>query len=204
MAGDYNIIINHKDRAEITNIAFDTSAQYAYDLYREKKRKIDELQYECDLLIDKYHAEMQKSHIPFEFCETHLLSMFEKNQKKTEITQSSRDIFLKKAFSKNFLENHIISFISYESHGYTRSAIGIVLGIGDYQYTIQFPLPQNIFKDDDKKMLMGEVKFRVDRIHISHKNDFVKTMESVQMPTYDWKKCFDAIESIVDSDNHSS
>ena len=93
-----------------------------------------------------------------------------------------------------------MEFITHEVHGYGRTAIGIVLAIGDYQYTVEIPLPNNIVKPEDKERLMGQVKFRVDRIHKSKTKEFVKEMESVQMPTYDWKECFKAIEAIVEKE----
>ena len=84
-----------------------------------------------------------------------------------------------------------------EWHGYSRTAVGVVLGIGDYEYTIEIPLPNNIVKAEDKEVLMGQVKFRVDRLHKSKKDEFVREMEAVQMPTYDWQLCFLAIEAVV-------
>ena len=193
-----SIRIDHENPADISDISVGTSAKYTFDLYLAKKKQIDDLQYECSLLVDKYHSEMQKAHIPFEFGETFLIEMFSKDKQRAKFTQSSRELFLERGFSKDFIVNHIIDFITYEVHGYSRTAIGVVLGIGDYRYTIQFPLPKNIYNNEDKKILMGEMKFRVDRIQKSKEADFVKSMESVCLPTYDWKECFEAIEQAVD------
>jgi hypothetical protein len=94
-----------------------------------------------------------------------------------------------------------VAFRNVAWHGYGRTAVGIVLAIGAYEYTIEIPLPENIRDGKDKDALMGNVKFRVDRIHKSKLKEFVKEMEPVQMPTYDWKECFKAIETIVAKEN---
>ena len=184
---------------EVTNIAFGTTADYAYERYLAKKRQIADLEYECGILVDKYHAEMRKAKIPFLFSETHLKDMFDK-EKKSAFVKTTREMFLEKGFSKGFLKKHKVKFVTSSTHGYSATAVGVVLGIDDYEYTIEFPQPRNIRDEKDKEQLMGEVKFRVDRLHKSKINEFVRTMEPVQMPTYDWKKCFEAIERTVESE----
>lgn len=179
---------------EVTNIALGTTADYAYTLWQAKKKQIADLEYECEILVDKYHAEMGRSHMPPLFREDILDDMFGKDK---ELCRLSRKHFLTQCFSEGFLKKHKVEFVTHEVHGYGRTAMGIVLAIGDYQYTVEIPLPNNIVKPKDKERLMGQVKFRVDRIHKSKLNEFVKEMESVQMPTYDWKKCFEAIENAV-------
>ena len=181
------------DQTNNTNIAFGTTADYAYTLWLAKKKQIADLEYECELLVDKYHAEMGRSQIPPQFR----VDMFGQDK---ELRRLSRKHFLTLCFSEGFLKKHKVEFVTYQVHGYGRTAMGIVLNIGDYQYTVEIPLPNNIVKPEDKERLMGQVKFRVDRIHKSKTKEFVKEMESVQMPTYDWKKCFEAIEAIVEKE----
>lgn len=181
-------------KGEVTNIAFGTTADYAYRQYLAKKKMIDDLEYECELLVDKYHTEMKRADIPLMFSKDILPDMFSKDKKAVKF---AREHFLEKGFSPEFLKTHKVEFKSFTRHGYTATAIGVVLGIGDYEYTMEFPQPQNIRDGKDKERLMGQVKFRVDRIHKSKLKEFVKEMEPVQMPTYDWKKCFEAIETIV-------
>ncbi len=185
------------DHDNNTNIALGTTADYAYTSWLAKKKQIADLEYECDLLLDKYHAEMCRSHIPPQFREDILDDMFGKDK---GLSRLSRKHFLTLCFSEGFLKKHKVEFVTHEVHGYGRTAIGIVLAIGDYQYTIEIPIPKNIVKHKDKERLMGQVKFRVDRIHKSKKDEFCRQMESVQMPTYDWKACFKAIEAIVEKE----
>ena len=128
------------------------------------------------------------------FSKDILPDMFSKDKKAVKF---AREHFLEKGFSPEFLKTHKVEFKSFTRHGYTATAIGVVLGIGDYEYTMEFPQPQNIRDRKDKERLMGQVKFRVDRIHKSKLKEFVKEMEPVQMPTYDWKEGFKAIEAIV-------
>ena len=182
------------DETKTTDISFETSANYAYDLYLEKKRQIADLEYECKLLVDKYHSEMCRAPIPMEMCEDLIKEMFGKDEKTKEV---ARKFLLDKCFTPEFVKTHKIEFSRVGWHGYSRTAVGIVLAIGDYEYTIEIPLPQNILKEEDKERLMGRVKFRVDRIHKSKLKEFGKVMESVQKPTYEWKKCFEAIENDV-------
>lgn len=193
--GKDEMFISPGDRVAITNVASGTTARYAYEMYLDKKRQIAALEYECELLIDKYHSEMKRADIPIMFSKDNLLNMFSKGSKAVKFW---RERFLENGFSPDFLKGHKIKFVDYSLHGYHDTAVGITLGIGDYDYTIEFPQPQNIRAEKDKEQLMGKVKFRVDRLHKSKKDDLVRTMESVQMPTYDWKACFDAIERDVD------
>lgn len=186
---------------EMTNIAFCTTARYAYERYLEKKKMIDDLEYECELLVNKYHSEMQMANIPYQFSENHLRDMFTSSKEFEKIRKCAREMFLEKGFSEEFLKKNKVEFVRLEFLGYNRTAIVVVLGIGDYEYTIKFPQPKNIWSDEDKERLVGEVQFRVDRIHKSKKDEFVRSMESVQMPTYDWKECFEAIETIVVKEN---
>ena len=186
---------------EMTNIAFCTTARYAYERYLEKKKMIDDLKYECELLVNKYHSEMQMANIPYQFSENHLRDMFTSSKEFEKIRKCAREMFLEKGFSEEFLKKNKVEFVRLEFLGYNRTAIGVVLGIGDYEYTIKFPQPKNIYTDEDREGLMGKVQFHVDRVHNSKKDEFIKEMESVQMPTYDWKKCFEAIETIVAKEN---
>ena len=185
-------------KGEVTNVAFGTTAERAYEMYLSKRKQIYDLEYECELLIDKYHAEMTRADIPLMFSKDILPDMFSKDKKAVKF---AREHFLEKGFSPEFLKTHKVEFKSFTRHGYTATAIGVVLGIGDYEYTMEFPQPQNIRDEKDKKLLMGQVKFRVDRIHKSKLKEFVKEMEPVQMPTYDWKQCFEAIEAIVEKED---
>ena len=193
---DWNITIYNKDGREVpnTNIVVGTTAPYAYNRYLAKKRQIEELKYECDILVDKYYSEMNKANIPFQFNERALSSLFDKNKK---IYKIARQCFLEQCFSDVFLKKFPIKFLDYQRHGYGRTAFTVILGIGDYHYFIEIPLPSNINDKDDKKRLMGQVMFRADKIHKSKKDAFFKEMESVQMPTYDWKECFNKIEEDV-------
>ena len=182
------------DQSENTNIAFGTTADYAYTMWQAKKKQIADLEYECDILVDKYHAEMKRANIPLMFSKDILLDMFSKDKKTVKF---AREHFLEKGFSPKFLKTHKVEFKTFTRHGYAATAIGIKLNIGDYEYTIEFPQPWNIRDEKDKELLMGRVKFRVDRIHKSKLKEFVREMEPVQMPTYDWKQCFEAIENAV-------
>ena len=194
-------IISSEDRDAITDIAFGTTAGYAYEMYLDKQRQIAALEYECELLIDKYHSEMCRASIPMGMYEALIMEMFGKDERKKE---NARKFFLDKCFTPEFVKTHKIEFSRVEWHGYNRTAAGIVLAIGDYEYTVEIPLPQNIRDEKDKESLMGKVKFRVDRIHKSKLNEFVKEMEPVQMPTYDWQKCFAAIEKKVAEDKKTT
>lgn len=185
---------------EVTDIAFCTTAQYAYERYLEKKKQIHDLEYECSLLINKYHSEMNRANIPYLFSENHVNDMFSKDEEHAKYRKAARELFLEKGFSPDFLKNHKVEFVRSEFDGYNHTAVGVVLVIGDYEYTIKFPQPKNIWSDEDKERLVGEVQFRVNRIHKSKADDFIRSMESVQMPTYDWKQCFEAIETIVAKD----
>lgn len=184
-------------QGDVSNIAFGTTADYAYRQYLAKKKMIADLEYECDLLVDKYHAEMKRADIPLVFSEVNLLDLFSKDKK---VVKFAREHFLEKGFSPDFQKEHKIEFVDYSLHGYNGTAVGITLGIGDYEYTIEFPQPQNIRDKKDKERLLGEVKFRVDRIHKSKKDEFIREMEPVQISTYDWKECFKAMETIVAKD----
>lgn len=192
---DYEISMKLEDREKITNVAFGTTAERAYEMYLSKRKQIYDLEYECELLVDKYHSEMRRARIPGWFDQVYINDMFNDENKKSR--DMARTHFLICCFSSAFLEKHKVAFRKVAWHGYGRTAAGIVLAIGDYEYTVEIPLPQNIIKDKDKEVLIGRVKFRVDRIHKSNLNEFVKEMEPVQMPTYDWKECFKAIETIV-------
>lgn len=193
--GNYEI----ETQGEVTDIAFGTTADYAYRRYLAKKKMIADLEYECELLIDKYHSEMQRANIPYQFSENHINDMFlEPKYNKKKLRDSARELFLEKGFSPEFLKNHKVEFVRMEFGGYHHTWIGVVLGIGDFEYAVKLPQPKNIWSDKDKERLVGEVQFRVDRIHKSKLNEFVKEWEAVQMPTYDWKKCFEAIEKDVE------
>lgn len=192
---DYEIIGLYAEK--ITNVVFDTTAERAYKMYLAKKKQIYDLEYECELLIDKYHSEMRRASIPIWLREDLIQDIFGTDEKKQEF---ARKFLLDKFFTPEFRKRHLIEFSRVEWHGYSRTAAGIVLAIGDYEYTVEIPLPQNIINGKDKDALMGQVKFRVDRIHKSKIKEFVREMEPVQMPTYDWKECSKAIEAIVAKD----
>jgi len=181
---------------ECTNIAFGTAAQRAVDLYDAKQKLISDLKFECKLLVEKYHAEMKRADIPAWFRKDILWDMFSDDAKKRKFT---REGFLEKGFSKDFPKKHKVNFVSAYHVGLSGASAGVRLEIGDYEYGIEFPQPMNVVRDEDKERFFGELKFRVDRIHKSKKDEFIKEMEPVQMPTYDWKACFEAIEKIVES-----
>ena len=174
-----------------------TFAERAYEMYLAKMRQIDDLEFECEILVDKYHDEMKRVQIPMHLREGFLNDLFDKDKKKSGF---ARKVFLQQCFTEEFLKKHKVAFVTYQVHGYGRTAMGIVLDIGDYQYTVEIPLPSNIVNPKDKISLMGKVKFRVDRILKYKAEEFVRKMESVQMPTYDWKKCFEEIEAIVEKE----
>ena len=201
MSDDCTVSIDDIDYDNVTDISFGTKADYVYDLYRAKRKMLADLKFECDLLVDKYFSEIKGGCIPFEFREQSLKDMFSKDKERAKITAETRKLFLERGFYKAFIKKHKVEFVEYHIHGYSRTAIGVVLGIGDYRYTIEFPLPENINKVEDKERLMGDVKYRVDRIPKSKKDDFMKYMEPVCPPTYDWKRCFEAIEKIVNKES---
>ena len=197
---DWSIHIDPKDLEAITDIAVGTSARYAYELYNEKRRQIDALEYECRLLIDKYHSEMCNAHIPPQFRQDIINEKKKKNDK--DISRLARNHFLKLVFSEDFLKEHQIEFKELMWLGYERTAANVMLDLdGDYYYSVEIPCPQKSIKDETKARLMGQVKFRADRILKSKWDEFVKEWEAVQMPTYDWKKCFEAIEKVVNEEN---
>ena len=70
--------------------------------------------------MDKYHREMRKTNIPFEFSEQNLIDMFSKDASVVEI---ARKFFLKKGFSGDFIGKHDIEFISFAFYGYLHTAI---------------------------------------------------------------------------------
>lgn len=179
-----------------TDVSFGTSANYAYELYKEKKQKISELEYECKLLVDKYHSEMCHAHIPPQFRQDIISDMFGKD---TDIAYKARNHFLEFVFSKEFINKHRIVFEAPQWLGYERTSVYIILNISDsnYNYSVEIPFPNNITKEKTKTYLMGQVMFRADRILKSKWKDFIKEWEAVQMPTYDWKACFEAIEKDV-------
>lgn len=177
-----------------TNILLGTSAEYAYKLYCDKMEQIRVLEYECEMLVDKYHSEMRLANIPAHFREDFLEDMFSKNN---ERRKWARDFFLEQCFYKAFLSKNKVEFDTLEWNGYNRTAAGVRMAIGNYLYTVEIPIPANLNDPKDKKCLVGRVKFRVDRIPKSKKSDFVRVLEPVIMPTYDWKACFEAIEKSV-------
>jgi len=171
-----------------------TSAEYAYDLYVSKQKEMDRIMYECKLLIDKYHSEMCKIDLPFVFKEASLRELFSSDY---DVRNLSRKAFLDFCFSEDFLKKNNVDFVHQIIHGYSQTARTIEMGIGEYLYSVEIPIPKNIVDDKDKEFLMGRVKFRADRLLKSHANDFCKQWEAVQMPTYNWKQCFKAIEECV-------
>lgn len=193
MSKDWNISFD-KGGVNNTNIVIGTTATYAYNLYLAKLRQIEELEYERDLLIDKYHAEMCNAHIPPQFAQGLLDSLFDEN---AETRRLARKHFLGLCFSDEFLKKFKVEFVNCVMHGYGKTAYTVILCIGDYDYSVEIPLPKNIKSEKDKKSLVGRVQFRVDRLHKSKREEFFKESESVQMPTYDWKECFTKIEDKV-------
>jgi len=185
------------DQGNNTNIAFGTTADYAYTMWLAKKKQIDDLEFECELLVEKYHAEMRRARIPMHLRENLIEDLFDKDKKKRGF---ARKFFLEKSFTEGFLKKHKVEFVKKVLHGYGRTAVGLDLRIGDYTYTVEIPIPENIVSEVDKKRLIGQVEFRADRLHKSKKDDFIRELEPVQMPTYDWKKCFEAIEAIVEKE----
>ena len=177
-----------------TNIVLGTTAEYAYNLYLAKKRQIEKLEYECGLLVDKYHSEMCGAHMPFLFDEKMLVDLFSEDENSRTFVRQN---FLEFCFSPEFLAKFKVDFVEKVFHGYSHTAINVVMSIGDYEYSVEIPQPRNILSDEEKNTLMGRVQFRADKIHKSKKNESCKMWESVQMPTYDWKKCFEAIEADV-------
>ena len=137
---------------------------------------------------------MKKAPIPVHLRKGFLNDLFDNNKKRSGF---ARKVFLEQSFSEKFLKKHKPKFSSLSWFGYRRTAAHLELDIGDYLYTIEIPIPENIVSEDDMKNRMGEVKFRVDRLHKSKDEEFVRKLEPVQMPTYDRKKCFEAIEAIV-------
>lgn len=191
---DWNISFDNDYGVNNTNIVVGTTAPYAYNLYLAKRRQIEELEYECDLLIDKYHAEMCNANIPPQFAEGLLDSLFDENE---ETRRLARKHFLELCFSDEFLKKFEVEFVNHMKHGYGRTACTVILCIGDYDYSVEIPLPKNINKKDDKTRLVGQVQFRVDRLLKAKREEFFKVPEPVQMPTYDWKECFTKIEDKV-------
>lgn len=181
-----------------TNIAIGTSAERAYALYSAKNAQIANLEFECGLLVDRYFAEMSRARIPAQFRMAIVEDLFSKDKGRCKL---ARDYFLSECFSGDFLKKFKVKFDGLAWSGYDRTAAGITMEIGDYLYTIEIPMPQNIVSPESQRMLMGEVKFRADRIHKSKKHECVKELESVQMPTYDWKQCFEAIEADVEKES---
>ena len=179
-----------------TDVSVGTTADYAYDLYQKKKQQIADLEYECKLLVDKYHSEMCYSRIPPQFRQDIINNMFGKD---ANLAHQTRNSFLKLVFSEEFLKKHKITFRYSQWHGYERTGVSIILDIVDtnFYYLVEIPFPENVKKDETKEYLMGRVKFRADKIEKSKWDNFVKKWNSVQMPTYDWKECFEAIEADV-------
>ena len=191
--GNYGDV--HMEGGRSTVIGIETTASFAYELYKEKMDQIRKLEYECEVLVDKYHSEMKGAEMPAQFREDVMDDMFGKDEKRKDF---ACEFFLKKCFSEGFVERHKIEFVRCWRFGYQKTSFGVVLGIGDYEYEIEVPLPGNIVRKEDKERLVGEVKFRVNKVHKSNKDDFCRTLESVQKYTYDWKKCFEAIEADVE------
>ena len=195
---DVNISGCEGSQKPITDVSFGTTAKYAYDLYLAKMKQIDELRYECNILIDKYHSEMCNAHIPPQFAEGFLNSLFDKNE---ETRRFARKHFLELCFSDEFLKKFEVEFVNGMVHGFGKTAFTVILCIGDYDYSVEIPLPKNINSKKDKTRLVGRVQFQVNRLHKSKREEFFKVNESVQIPTYDWKECFEAIEKIVNEES---
>lgn len=191
---DYDVFDGYEGTS--SNIVCGTTAEQSYHLYLEKQKQIADLEYECNLLVDKYHNEMMKARIPLQFREDFVNDMFSNDDKKRR--EWVRDFFLEQCFSKEFLAKNKVEFIGRGWVGYERTAALVQMAIGDYLYTVEIPIPGNIYDGKIRKHLMGAVKFRVDRLPKVKKDAFCKELEPVQMPTYDWKECFKAIEADVE------
>lgn len=185
------------DRENSTNIICGTTAQYAYDMYRAKMEQIDHLKYECELLQDKYFSEMRRSNIPFVLRQDIIEDLFAEDKSKRRF---ARKHFSEMCFSNVFLKKHKVVFKEKVYTGNMKTAIQIHLAFGDYEYSIEVPCPENIMEGRDKENLVGRVKFRVDKLHNSQLKKHFREWVAVQMPTYDWKECFDAIEADVDKE----
>lgn len=176
--------------SDSTNITGGTCAEIAYKRWQAKKQAIKELEWESELLMEKYFSEMRKACIPAELKAEFIEKMFADPKKKTYTK-----LFLAKVFTEGFLKSHKVEPIRYVLCGNDAHSIGIILRIEDYEYHIICPQPQNVpYPHTD---LMGQHKYRVDYIHTSKANDFIKTMTLLVSPTYDWKECFVTIEKRV-------
>lgn len=174
-----------------------TTACEAFRLYCAKKAQISDLEYECRLLVDKYHAEMRRADIPGWLREGMLDDLFAANVDRRE---AARELFVRHCFSDGFRERHEVRFVRMQYEGYDHVAACVVLGVDGYHYYVTVPLPQNIKRPSDKEHLMGMVMFRVHRLHESHDGDFCKELECVQPFTYYWRECFRAMEAYVERD----
>ena len=123
MSKDWNFSFD-KDGVNNTNIVIGTTALYADNHDLSKLRQIEELEYERDLLIDKYYAEMCNAHIPPWFREDILDDLFSMDK---DICSLARKHFLKMCFTDEFLKKFKIEFIEIRKHGYGRTAATVML-----------------------------------------------------------------------------
>lgn len=174
-----------------SDVTVGTSARRAYELYRAARREIEDLEYQCGLLVDNYHSEMQRADIPAWLREVWIEAMFSGD---APARDTARREFLDRCFSKDFRASHDVKPVELCYMGHSHTSAEVRFEIGEYLYSVEVPLPGNIRSPEDKAHLMGRVMFRVDKLPMSEAASFCKEWRMVQPPTYDWKACFSAIE----------
>ena len=75
--------------------------------------------------------------------------------------------------------------------------VAIRLGIGNDLYSVTIPMPHNVTTDSERNRLAGRMKFCAERIDKEKSPYSLPCHKLLQEPTYDWKKCFEAIENAV-------
>lgn len=173
------------------DVTVGTAACRAYELYLAARREIEDLEYQCGLLVDNYHSEMQRADIPAWLCESWIEAMFSDDAADRD---TARREFLDRCFSEDFRASHDVKPVELCYMGHSRTFVEVRFEIGEYLYNVEVPLPDNIRSPEDKARLMGRVMFRADKLPMSEAASFCKEWRMVQPPTYDWKACFSAIE----------
>jgi len=179
------------DESEHGDVTIGTTARKAYELYLSARRKIEDLEYQCGLLVDNYHSEMQRANIPGWLRACRLDAMFSDD---ATARDAARREFLECCFSRDFRASHDVKPVELRYMGYSHTSAEVCLEIGEYLYNVEVPLPENIRSPKDKARLMGRVMFRADKLPRSEAASFCKKWAPVQPPTYGWKACFSAIE----------
>ena len=182
------------DETESGDVTAGTTAGRAYELYLATRRKIEELEYQRGLLVDKYHSEMQRAGIPGWLREGWIDDMFSSEGETRDLT---RRVFLERCFSAAFRASRDVRISGLRKVGYWRTSVEVHIEIGEYLYSVEVPLPGNIRSQEDKYRLMGQVMFRADKLPRSEAASYCKLWTPVQPPTYDWEACFRAIEDDV-------